>query len=330
MRQSPMHEEFHDKTTDRSGHSDSGAGRHRRDPDPTTFTAASALWAKHAAPPLARWRDAVSDRVSAARAVAKPFLANLRPANPGKTAVAAGVLSCLGIAALAQGIPAGPGPSGFEAAAFAAGRPTDDRASRADTRNGVAGVTGGGTSAVLPTKAELEAEARLAAAQEAAAKKAAAAKAKNQVVWRDIKPVAGLTQRQMNNAQRIVNQGRVMGMPKRALVLAVACAMQESRLLNLASTAVPESYKYWHEGQGSDHDSVGLFQQRASSGWGSVRNLMKPAYSSKQFYNALKRVDGWQKMRLTYAIQAVQVSAYPEAYAKHEAKAQAVVNALLK
>lgn len=193
-------------------------------------------------------------------------------------------------------------------------------------------VAGSATTSPAKKATAKQAATKQAATKQAAAKKTTkpAAKAKTQVVWRSVKPVAGLSQAQMNNAQRIVNQGRVMGLPKRALVLAVACAMQESRLTNLASTVVPQSYNYWNEGEGSDHDSVGLFQQRSSSGWGSVKNLMWPAYSSKQFYNALKQVPGWQNMPLTYAIQAVQVSAFPEAYAKHEGKAQAVVNALLK
>jgi hypothetical protein len=305
MRQFPTHEEFHDKKTDRS--------------DPSRLTKASQLWQDRLAPPLARSRQVATERLAAVRAVVAPFVAARLPGHSRKVAVAAGVLSCLGMVGLVQGSPAQQDVSG-RAAVSVANQWLSDGANPVGT---------GGGFAAVKSKAQLEAEAK-AAAQKAAAKRAAAAKAKNQVVWRNIKPVAGLSQAQMNNAQRIVNQGRVMRMPKRALVAAVACAMQESRLLNLASTALPQSYKYRHEGQGSDHDSVGLFQQRPSSGWGSVKSLMWPAYSSKQFYSALKQVPGWRSMRLTYAIQAVQVSAYPDAYAKHEAKAQAVVNALLK
>lgn len=141
-------------------------------------------------------------------------------------------------------------------------------------------------------------------------------------------PVAGLSQTQMNNAQQIVAAGKALGLPKRAYVLAVACALQESNLLNLASDALPESYSYPNEGSGSDHDSVGLFQQRPSSGWGSVKNLMSPDYAAKAFYRALIQVPGWDSMALTYAVQAVQVSAYPEAYARHESRAQSIVDAL--
>ncbi|MBX6752439.1 MAG: hypothetical protein IRY85_22725 [Micromonosporaceae bacterium] len=142
-------------------------------------------------------------------------------------------------------------------------------------------------------------------------------------------PVAGLDQAQMNNAWTIVRTGQAMGLPARAYVIAVATAMQESQLRNLASTRIPESYQYNAEGEGSDHDSVGLFQQRPSAGWGSVSQLMDPTYAATAFYQALLRVPGWESMELTWAAQRVQVSAYPYAYAKHEARAQQVVDAVL-
>jgi hypothetical protein len=134
----------------------------------------------------------------------------------------------------------------------------------------------------------------------------------------------------MNNAKAIVWTGVDMGMPRRALIIAVATAMQESNLLNRASEVVPESKLYPHQGTGWDHDSVGLFQQRPSAGWGPVRKLMDPAYASQQFYRALMRVPGWENMRLTEAAQAVQVSAFPEHYAKHEHRATIVVDALIE
>lgn len=70
-------------------------------------------------------------------------------------------------------------------------------------------------------------------------------------------PVAGLDQTQMNNAQHIVDAAHKMGLGERAQIIAVATAMQESKLYNLASTAIPDSYNYHHEGEGSDYDSVG-------------------------------------------------------------------------
>jgi hypothetical protein len=72
---------------------------------------------------------------------------------------------------------------------------------------------------------------------------------------------------------------------------------------------------------------VGLFQQRPQSGWGTVKNLMKPEYAAEQFLKALVQVPGWENMPLTYAAQAVQVSAFPEAYAKHETRATEIVSA---
>ncbi|MFI9638930.1 hypothetical protein ACIG87_02515 [Micromonospora sp. NPDC051925] len=88
------------------------------------------------------------------------------------------------------------------------------------------------------------------------------------------RPVAGLTQLQMDNARVIVDVGVDLGVPRRGLVIAVATAMQESNLHNLASDVVPESYDHPHQGSGSDHDSVGLFQQRPSSGWGTVAEAL--------------------------------------------------------
>ncbi|SCL28810.1 hypothetical protein [Micromonospora inyonensis] len=142
------------------------------------------------------------------------------------------------------------------------------------------------------------------------------------------KPVAGLTQRQMDNAKTIVDIGVGLRLPRRALVVAVATAMQESDLHNLANDRIAESSRYPHQGSGTDHDSLGLFQQRPSSGWGSVRELMQPAYAARVFYRALREVPGWQELSVTAAAQAVQRSAYPGAYAKHERRATTVVDAL--
>ncbi|MBV1855518.1 hypothetical protein [Catellatospora tritici] len=144
-----------------------------------------------------------------------------------------------------------------------------------------------------------------------------------------VKPVAGLDQLQMDNAAAIVKKAQDMGLPKRAMVIAVATSMQESALYNLASYAVPESLDYPHQGTGADHDSVGLFQQRASGSWGTVQQIMTPSYSAGAFYAVLVTIDGWQNLPLTVAAQSVQISAFPDAYAKHEDNATEVVNALL-
>ena len=122
---------------------------------------------------------------------------------------------------------------------------------------------------------------------------------------------------QVRNAAVIVNVGSDLKMPPRAWVIAVATAMQESRLTNLGNL-----------GSRNDHDSLGLFQQRPSAGWGTPQQIMDPAYASTKFYEKLKTIDGWETMPLTQAAQRVQISAYPDAYAKHEPLATQIVNML--
>ncbi|WP_249999782.1 M23 family metallopeptidase [Actinoplanes sp. M2I2] len=122
---------------------------------------------------------------------------------------------------------------------------------------------------------------------------------------------------QIRNAAVIINVGADLKMPPRAWVIAVATAMQESRLNNLG-----------HLGARNDHDSQGLFQQRPSSGWGSATQVRNPVYASTKFYNKLKTIPGWERMSLTRAAQRVQISAYPDAYAKHEPTATQIVNQL--
>ena len=118
---------------------------------------------------------------------------------------------------------------------------------------------------------------------------------------------------QVANAQIIVTVGSQRRVPNRGQVIAVATALQESSLRNL---------------RGGDRDSIGLFQQRPSQGWGTPKQLTDPAYQTQKFYDKLLRLDGWQKMRVTEAAQAVQISAYPEAYAKHVPAATRLVETL--
>ncbi|MDM4721275.1 M23 family metallopeptidase [Micromonospora sp. WMMA1363] len=131
---------------------------------------------------------------------------------------------------------------------------------------------------------------------------------------------------QLRNAARIVKVGQELKVPPRGWVIAVATAMQESRLRNLANPTVPGSRTQPNEGVGSDHDSVGLFQQRA--GWGTVAQRMTPEYAAGKFYEKLLQVPDWERIPLTQAAQAVQISAFPDAYAKHEMLASTIVNAL--
>jgi hypothetical protein len=143
------------------------------------------------------------------------------------------------------------------------------------------------------------------------------------------RPVGGLTQAQMDYAAIIVRVGQKLQLPKEAYVVAIATSLQESKLLNLANWSVPESLNLEHDGVGGDHDSVGLFQQRPSSGWGTVEELMNPALSAQKFYQALAKVVGWQGLPVAAAAQAVQISAFPDAYAQHALLATQIVSALV-
>jgi murein DD-endopeptidase MepM/ murein hydrolase activator NlpD len=129
--------------------------------------------------------------------------------------------------------------------------------------------------------------------------------------------VSSYGEAQIRNAAVIINVGAELEVPPRGWVIAVATAMQESALTNLP-----------HLGARNDHDSVGLFQQRPSQGWGTPAQLQDPAYASRKFYEKLVKVPGWTEMALTEAAQAVQRSAFPDAYAKHEPLAAHIVNML--
>ncbi|MFG3706263.1 hypothetical protein ACGF7U_16260 [Micromonospora sp. NPDC047670] len=233
----------------------------------------------------------------------------LLASTPVRVALATGVTCCLGAAAFA-GTRADDTPREPVAEAVAERAATDERASRSLDRAASPAPVASPSATPKPTPS---------ATRKAPRKPAKPARPR---------PVAGLTQAQMDNAKIIVDVGVDLKMPRRAMVVAVATAMQESNLYNLASDVLPESRQYPHQGSGSDHDSVGLFQQRPSSGWGTVRELMRPAYAAHAFYEALREVPGWQEMSVTAAAQAVQVSAFPDAYARHEERATTIVAAL--
>jgi len=110
-----------------------------------------------------------------------------------------------------------------------------------------------------------------------------------------------------------------------AAILAVATALVESELLMRANLAVPESLNFPHDAMSTDHDSIGLFQQR-SSGWGSVSQRMNALASAGMFLNALSAFD-WRNMEPGAACQRVQVSAFPEKYALRMADAKSLVQA---
>ncbi len=119
---------------------------------------------------------------------------------------------------------------------------------------------------------------------------------------------------QMANAATIAAVGLTRGLPERAVVVALATALQESELNNLS---------------GGDRDSVGLFQQRPSQGWGTAEQIRDPRYAASAFYDQLVKVRGWEDMRVTEAAQRVQRSAFPEAYQKWADEAQVLAEALV-
>jgi hypothetical protein len=118
---------------------------------------------------------------------------------------------------------------------------------------------------------------------------------------------------QMANAATIAAVGFSRRLPAQAVVVALATAMQESKLHNLPA---------------GDRDSIGLFQQRPSQGWGTPEQIADPRYAAGRFYDSLVKVRGWQQLRVTDAAQAVQRSAHPEAYQRWGADSQVLSRAL--
>ncbi|MFD9061644.1 hypothetical protein ACFVZ3_09010 [Kitasatospora purpeofusca] len=119
------------------------------------------------------------------------------------------------------------------------------------------------------------------------------------------------SEHQVRNASTITNVARTRGLSPRAAVIAVATAMQESTLENLDH---------------GDRDSLGLFQQRPSQGWGTAAQITDPVYASNEFYDSLVRSKDWQTLPLTQVAQSVQRSGIPDAYAKWEQSAGGLVS----
>lgn len=190
------------------------------------------------------------------------------------------------------------------------------------------------TAAVSSVHATTPAQASTAAANAIAAKVTGAnpAPAAAPKTWADIAPSAhdlftqgkatgqssfGLDADQLRNARTIVQTGQKLGLQPRAWVIALSTAMQESKLRNLGDL-----------GAANDHDSLGLFQQRPASGWGTPAEINNPVYAATKFYQALEGIGGWQSMSVTDAAQAVQVSAFGGAYAQWEQQAGDIISGL--
>jgi hypothetical protein len=122
-----------------------------------------------------------------------------------------------------------------------------------------------------------------------------------------------LTDEQARNASLIAAIAVERGMPAHAATIGLATALQESKLYNL---------------KGGDRDSLGLFQQRHSQGWGTPQQILDPVYATNAFYDALEKVPGWTTLPVTQAAQEVQRSGFPEAYAVYEKDARALASAL--
>jgi hypothetical protein len=114
---------------------------------------------------------------------------------------------------------------------------------------------------------------------------------------------------QAEHATTIAATGKRLGLANHAVTVALAAAFQESNLHNLAR---------------GDRDSLGLFQQRPSQGWGTASQVMDPNYAATAFFTHLAKINGWENLPVTTAAQEVQRSGAPSAYAKWEAKARAI------
>jgi hypothetical protein len=122
-----------------------------------------------------------------------------------------------------------------------------------------------------------------------------------------------LTAEQADNAALIAATALRRGLPNHAVTVALAAAFQESDLRNL-------DY--------GDRDSLGLFQQRPSQGWGTAEQIQDPRFATNAFYDHLEEVPSWAELPVTEAAQAVQRSGHPVAYADHEADARLWARAL--
>lgn len=150
---------------------------------------------------------------------------------------------------------------------------------------------------------------------------------------------ATLSPAQVSVSRIYIAAGEQMGVPREGQIIAIMMGLQESGLRVLANTNVPASLLVRHDGVGNDHDSLGTAQQRPAAGWGTIEQLMVPNYNARAFYGGasgpnhgsprgLLDIPSWQSIDKGKAAQAVQVSAFPELYARWEPEATAIVDAL--
>ncbi len=159
---------------------------------------------------------------------------------------------------------------------------------------------------------------------------------------RDGRPIT-LNQRQLTHAATIMTVGsRTSGVGREGVLIALMAALTESTLRMLANTgAYPESAGFPNDGVGSDHDSLGLFQMRPASGWGTVAELMDPEYQARAFFGGpsgpnagsprgLLDIAGWHLLDPGATAQAVEVSAYPDRYQNYQPVADSILTAMTR
>jgi len=152
-----------------------------------------------------------------------------------------------------------------------------------------------------------------------------------------------LNRTQLTHAATVITVGGpIKGINDRGVVIALMAALTESHLRMLPNTsAYPESGDYPNDGDGSDHDSLGLFQLRPATGWGTVIELMDPTYQVQAFYGGptgpnfpsprgLLDIPGWELMDPGEAAQAVEVSAYPDRYQNYQPVAETILATLTR
>ena len=122
---------------------------------------------------------------------------------------------------------------------------------------------------------------------------------------------------QVHNAATIISVGMSKGVPVRGWIIALAAATQESQLVNLPDL-----------GDANNADSLGLFQERPSQGWGTPDQIMDPLYTSSKFFEHPLAVQGWQTMTVAPAAQAGERNAFPGAYSTRESDAIPLVSAI--
>ena len=150
-----------------------------------------------------------------------------------------------------------------------------------------------------------------------------------------------LNRQQLTHAATIIEIGSgIDGVGRDGIQIALMAALTESSLRMLSNTsAYPESADYPNDGNGGDHDSLGLFQMRPQSGWGTVAELMDSTYQARAFYGGpdgpnypsprgLLDIPGWQQMGKGEAAQSVEVSAYPDRYNNYEPVALTILGTL--